>query len=155
MNELKEELHLHRAVLAVKSSVFLTMFKEECSKEDLCPHIIEEPVQTILFSPTSYISPGLSERFTDETSDVLFVNESKEELRLHRAVRAVNSPVFFTMFEGEWKEKNAKSVPLGEDVNWEAFSIAVNLLYGITTDVTPSCLLEVCKIANISTIWLL
>ena len=103
----------------------------------------ECPVPTIQLSPASCISPGLSERFTDETSDVLFVNDSKEELRLHRAVLAVNSPVFFTMFEGEWKEKNAKSVPLGEDVNWEAFSTAVNLLYGITTDVTPNCLLEV------------
>ena len=106
------------------------------------------PVRTIQLSPASCISPGLSERFTDETSDVLFVNDSKEELRLHRTVLAVNSPVFFTMFEGEWKEKNAKSVPLGEGVNWEAFSIAVNLLYGIATDVTPSCLLEVYKIAN-------
>ena len=109
---------------------------------------IESPVRRIQLSPASCISPGLSERFTDEKSDVLFVNKSKEELRLHRAVLAVNSPVFFTMFEGEWKEKNAKSVPLGEDVNWEAFSTAVNLLYGIATDVTPSCLLEVFKIAN-------
>ena len=113
-----------------------------------CTPVSRGNVQTIQLSPASSISPGLSERFTDETSDVLFVNESKEELRLHRAVLAVNSPVFFTMFEGEWKEKNAKSVPLGEDVNWEAFSIAVNLLYGITTYESPNCLLEVYKIAN-------
>ena len=111
-----------------------------------------------LILPASCAHSGLKDLFTDATCDVLFVNEttklhekatnSKRELRLHRSILTVNSSVFFTMFQGEWKEKKSKSIPI-QEVNWDAFSIALKLLYGIEAKIETETLFEVYKVANL------
>jgi hypothetical protein len=111
-----------------------------------------------LILPASCTHSGLKDLFTDATSDVYFVSETAKSdgkhtsnervLRLHRSILAVNSSVFVTMFQGEWKEKKSKSIPI-QEVNWDAFSIALKLLYGIEARIEPETLFELYKVANL------
>ena len=91
---------------------------------------------------------GLKERFTDDNADVVFTSGSDKTFSAHRAVLSVSSSVFFKMFEGEWKEKNTKEISLPDTVDFEAFSAALSLLYGIQVSVEKGRLLEVYKLAD-------
>ena len=92
---------------------------------------------------------GLKERFTDDNADVVFTcRESDKTFSSHRAVLSVSSSVFFKMFKGEWKERNAKEISLPDTVDFEAFSAALSLVYGIQVSVEKGCLPELYKIAD-------
>ena len=91
---------------------------------------------------------GLKERFTDDIADVVFTRESDKTFSAHRAVLSVSSSVFFKMFEGEWKEKNAKEISLPDTVDFEAFSAALSLVYGIQVSVEKGRVPELYKIAD-------
>ena len=72
---------------------------------------------------------SLRERYSEDTADVFFVEkETKERVPAHREVLKVASPVFFNMFDGDWKEKKKKEVPAPEEYNWESFKAAIALL---------------------------
>lgn len=50
-------------------------------------------------------------------SDVILIVEEKQ-LHVHRVILAMSSPVFSRMFDGDFKEKNAKEIPLpGKNYN--------------------------------------
>ena len=52
-----------------------------------------------------------------EQSDLILLVEEKQ-LHVHRAILAMSSPVFSRMFAGDYKEKNAKEIPLpGKNYN--------------------------------------
>ena len=132
-------------------------FEEFCASECSSEYEITK-TKEVRVLPASCTHSGLKDLFTDATSDVYFVSETAKSdgkhtsnervLRLHRSILAVNSSVFVTMFQGEWKEKKSKCIPIRE-VNWDAFSIALKLLYGIEARIEPETLFELYKVANL------
>ena len=93
---------------------------------------------------------NLRERYTEDTADVIFVeNETKERLLAHREVLKVASPIFFEMFSGDWKEKEEKEIPAPEEYNWESFKAAITLLYGEEVEVEESSILDIYRVAHL------
>ena len=92
---------------------------------------------------------SLRERYSDDTADVFFVDkETKERLPAHRQVLSVASAVFFTMFKGDWKEKEEKEIPAPEEYNWEAFKAVITLLYGEEVEVNESSIPDIYRVAH-------
>ena len=84
-----------------------------------------------------------------EEGDLTFVDcTSKRRLRVHRSILAMASPVFSKMFEGNWMEKNAKVLPVSEEVDWEAFCSAICIIYKEKITLLPEKILEIYKVAN-------
>ena len=82
------------------------------------------------------------ERFTEDTSDVSFVSADNKKLHLHKAILAVESPVFQKMCVEE-------VVSLaGTEVDWDAFCNAIALVYGKEVELSTDGLLEMYKVAN-------
>lgn len=81
--------------------------------------------------------------------DLTFVDStSKRKVRVHRSVLGMASPVFSTMFEGNWVETNAKVLPISEEVDWEAFCSAVSIIYNENITLLPEKIPEIYKVAN-------
>ena len=92
---------------------------------------------------------NLRGRYAEDTADVFFVqNETEERLPAHRQVLSVASPVFFTMFNGNWREKRTKTIPAPEEYKWESFKAAIALLYGEMVEVEVSSIPDVYRIAH-------
>ena len=93
---------------------------------------------------------SLRERYSEDTADVFFVEkETKERVPAHREVLKVASPVFFNMFDGDWKEKKKKEVPAPEEYNWESFKAAIALLYGEEVKVEESSIPDIYRVAHL------
>ena len=107
-----------------------------------------EPSPKIFLIDPILSTVGLKERFTDDNADVVFTRETDKTFSAHRAVLSVSSSVFFKMFKGEWKERNAKGIFLPDTVDFEAFSAALSLVYGIQVSVEKGRLPELYKIAD-------
>ena len=103
------------------------------------------PGKAITLHPLKAVG-NLRERYSEATSDVIFVGE--ERLPAHRAVLSVASAVFFKMFEGDWKESREKNIPAPAEYSWEAFKAAITLLYGVEVEVDESSILDVYKVAH-------
>ena len=105
------------------------------------PDIVSKPVSVkILPSPSS---ADRHKRFTEDTSDVIFVNAHNKKLHLHKALLAVESPVFQKMCTEE-------VVSLaGMEVGWDAFCNAIALVYGKEVELSTDELLEMYKAANV------
>ena len=92
---------------------------------------------------------NLRERYAEDTADVFFVDgETKERLPAHREVLKVASPVFFTMFNGDWKEKEEREITATEDFRWESFLAAIALLYGEEVEVEESSIPDMYRVAH-------
>ena len=80
---------------------------------------------------------------------MFFVDEeTKERLPAHREVLKVASAVFFTMFDGDWKEKGEREIPATEDFSWESFKSAIDLLYGKEVEVEESSIPDMYRVAH-------
>ena len=105
--------------------------------------------------PTVSLSPlkntgDLLERYTEDTANVIFVEKgTKERLLAHRQVLSVASPVFFSMFDGDWKEKREKEIPAPEGYKWESFKAAITLLYGEEVEVEESSIPDIYRVAHL------
>ena len=71
----------------------------------------------------------LRRRFQRSTSDVVFKGDSGNELHAHKMVLSVASPVFFEMFQGDWKEKEQEKLPVPGGFQWEVFEAVIAFLY--------------------------
>ena len=91
---------------------------------------------------------NLRERYTEDTADVCFV-ETKERLPAHRQVLSVASPVFYKLFNGDWKEKEGKEILAPEGYNWESFKAAIALLYGEEVEVKESSIPDIYGVAHL------
>ena len=93
---------------------------------------------------------SLKERYPEVTADVFFVDgKTKESLPAHREVLKVASSVFFTMFEGNWKEKCERRIQAPEEYKWESFKAAIALLYGEKVEVEESSIPDIVRIAHL------
>ena len=103
---------------------------------------------TVTLNPFKGID-SLRERYTEDTADVFFVDEeTKEWVPAHREVLKVASAVFFTMFNGDWKEKGETEIQAPEEYKWESFKAAIALLYGEEVEVEESSIPDICSIAH-------
>lgn len=78
----------------------------------------------------------IAQLFTTDTSDVefLFIEDDKiHKIRAHTALLAAISPVFKSMFNGNWKENN--NIVQIEDANCNAFGAFIQYLYGKETEI--------------------
>ena len=91
------------------------------------------------------ISMGnIRERYGPESADVHFVKTSPEDgshvtnlvIPAHRAVLSVFSEFFQTMFEGDWRERAMKEIPIREDIEASLFEKLILYLYGQPVKVT-------------------
>ena len=78
---------------------------------------------------TAHQYSDLRRRFQQNTSDVVFKGESGNELHAHKMVLSVASPVFFEMFQGDWKEKDQDKLPVPGGFQWEVFEAVISFLY--------------------------
>ena len=93
---------------------------------------------------------NLRSRYTDDTADVFFVDrETKESFSAHRQLLSVSSAVFFTMFNGDWKEKGERTIPAPEGYKWESFKAAIALLYGEEVEVEESSIPDIYRVAHL------
>ena len=93
----------------------------------------------ILPSP---LTADRQERFTEDTSDVTFVSTGNKKLHRHKALLAVESPVFQKMCT-----EDVVSLA-GTEVDWDAFCNAIALVYGKEVELSKEELLEMYKAAN-------
>ena len=111
--------------------------KGKKGKRDIVPKSVSVK---ILPSP---LTADRQERFTEDTSDVSFVSADNKKLHLHKALLAVESPVFQKMCVEE-------VVSLaGTEVDWDAFCNAIALVYGKKVELSNEELLEMYKAANV------
>ena len=69
------------------------------------------PCITMTLNPLNGMD-DLEERYPEDTADVFFVDgETEERLPAHREVLKVASSVFFTMFKGNWREREEREIP--------------------------------------------
>ena len=93
---------------------------------------------------------SLKVRYPEDTADVFFVSkETKERLPAHKEVLKVASSVFFTMLEGNWKEKRERRIQAPEGYKWESFKAAIALLYGEKVEVEESSVPDIVRIAHL------
>ena len=111
--------------------------KGKKGKRDVVPKSV-----SVKILPSS-LSTDRQERFTEDTSDVSFVSADNKKLHLHKALLAVESPVFQKMCVEE-------VVSLaGSEVDWDAFCNAIALVYGKEVELSTDGLLEMYKAANV------
>ena len=82
------------------------------------------------------------ESFTEHTSDVTFVSADNKKLHLHKALLAVEFPVFQKMCT-----EDVVSLA-GTEVDWNALCNAIALVYGKEVKLSKEELLEMYKAAN-------
>ena len=88
------------------------------------------PTLTLRMNPSF---TGLRENFNNENTDVTFVDESEplhNRLSAHKMLLSVTSPIFFKMFQGDWKEKDQDKLPVPGGSRWEVFEAVISFLYG-------------------------
>ena len=78
---------------------------------------------------TAHQHSDLRRRFQQSTSDVVFKGDSGNELHAHKMVLSVASPVFYEMFQGDWKEKDQEKLPVPGGFQWEVFEAVIAFLY--------------------------
>jgi hypothetical protein len=92
---------------------------------------------------------GLKENFSSENVDVVFVDEeSDSKFPSHKMILSVVSPIFFKMFQGEWKEKNQERLPVPGGFQWSVFETVMCFLYGEQVEIEEDLLPELFAAAN-------
>ena len=104
------------------------------------------PTLTLRMNPSF---TGLRENFNSENTDITFVDESEPLHRLstHKMLLSVTSPIFFKMFQGDWKEKNQEKLPVPGGFQWEVFEAVISFLYGVEVAIEEDKLPELYKAA--------
>ena len=98
---------------------------------------------------TAHQYSDLRRRFQQNTSDVVFKGESGNELHAHKMVLSVASPVFFEMFQGDWKEKDQEKLPVPGGFQWEVFETVIAFLYDDEiVKIKEDLLLDLYKLAH-------
>ena len=93
--------------------------------------------------------PLLRENFTDENADIVFVvEESDKTVPAHKSVLSVASPIFFKMFNGDWKEKYSQRISLPKKYSFETFSAVLRFLYGETINLKDIDVVELYEAAH-------
>ena len=76
---------------------------------------------------------GFRFQLPDDSSDVCFVGESKggsHRIAAHKCVLSTFSPVFFHQFNVERKDMSNEEIPVPKEYKCEAFSAAIDIMYG-------------------------
>ncbi|KAI8102431.1 hypothetical protein M9435_006032 [Picochlorum sp. BPE23] len=79
-------------------------------------------------------------------SDVIFLVEGKE-FYAHKIALQAGSEVFKSMFEGDYKEKEADSIPI-PNIRWPVFEAMMRCLYTGTVEVKPDIAQELLEAAD-------
>ena len=91
-----------------------------------------------------------SSRFSDIQSDVSFDDsiDAKRSVSAHKVILSAASPLFYKMFQGNWKEKGSKRLPIPGGFRFEVFRTVISFLYGEQVEVEEDSLLELYKAAH-------
>ena len=109
----------------------------------------EERGSTLLSLP---ILKGVtkSSTFSDIPSDVSFDDsiDAKRSVSAHKVILSAASPFFYKMFQGNWKERDSKRLPIPGDFHLEVFQAVISFLYGEQVEIEEDALLELYKAAH-------
>ena len=109
----------------------------------------EERGSTLLSLP---ILKGInnSSRFSDIPSDVSFDDpvDAERSVSAHKVILSAASPFFYKMFQGDWKERDSKRLPIPGKFHLEVFQAVISFLYGEQVEMEEDALLELYKAAH-------
>ena len=91
-----------------------------------------------------------SSRFSDIPSDVSFDDsiDAKRSVSAHKVILSAASPFFYKMFQGNWKERDLKRLPIPGDFRFEVFQAVISFLYEEQVEIEEDSLLELYKAAH-------
>ena len=119
---------------------------ENETRESVPKKVRTVPTLTLRMNPSF---TGLRENFNSENTDITFVDESEplHSLSAHKMLLSVTSPIFFKMFQGDWKEKDQEKLPVPGGFQWEVFEAVISFLYGAEVAIEEDKLPELYKAA--------
>ena len=81
-----------------------------------------------------------------QSSDVTFLIEGRE-FYAHKIALQANSEIFKSMFQGDYREKDATSIPI-PNIRWPVFEAMITCMYTGTVEVTPDIAQELLEVAD-------
>ena len=66
----------------------------------------------------------------------------------HEVILSAASPFFYKMFQGDWKERDSKRLPIPGGFHLEVFQAVISFLYGEQVEMEEDALLELYKAAH-------
>ena len=103
------------------------------------PDAIVPPPEPNVFLGAPYVDKK-------QSSDVTFLIEGRE-FYAHKIALQANPEVFRSMFSGDYRERDAASIPI-PNIRWPVFEAMITCMYTGTVEVTPEIAQELLELAD-------
>lgn len=108
--------------------------------------IIKTRVDAPMPPPEPNVYLGASYVGKKQSSDVTFLIEGKE-FYAHKIALTAHSEVFKSMFQGDYREKDAASIPI-PNIRWPVFKAMIECMYVGSVEVTTDIAQELLEVAD-------